>query len=619
MNLFAVSTEGSSRIISFISDIINAVPGLSGMLTTVNRWIFVLLGIYILFRAILSLVTSSNISEVWAYIRDADGNVTPVTHWENVIGRHKSCDIRLDDLSVSRNHGLLIRNGEGDWTYTDLGSTNGSVVNGKKVINDSVPVYTGNRISVGACTISLMPVSLEEKRNNMEYRLEKTKPLSTKAAFLALTVFQILTAFQFIISLGDDCPTALPLCMVGLTIVMWIYYAILRSMHRIAFEMEEIAFFLSTLSLAITATAAPGSILKQLVAIILGLVLFFGLCWYLRDLTRVKKIRLLMIVASVILLAINLVFGQAEYGAQNWISIAGLSIQPSELVKICFIFAGAATLDELYTKKNLGMFVGLAFLCFGALAKMSDFGTAAIFFATFLVISFLRSGDFSKLVLIVAAALAGVMLLLRFKPYIADRFAIWGHVWDAADAAGFQQTRTMIASSSGGLVGLGAGNGWLKNVFASDTDLVFGVLNEEWGLIISVLAIFSIVAMSFFAVRSIMAGRSTFYTICSCAAMTILMLQVILNVFGSVDILPLTGVTFPFVSNGGTSMIVSWGLLAFLKSADTRQDASFAVRREHLDSDPPDDSDASFEDIAPVPERVRKPRYEEVKDLDDLF
>jgi len=73
-------------------------------------------------------------------------------------------------------------------------------------------------------------------------------------------------------------------------------------------------------------------------------------------------------------------------------------------------------------------------------------------------------------------------------------------------------------------------------------------------------------------------GRSSFYTIGACAAMSIMITQTILNVFGTVDLLPLTGVTFPFVSNGGSSMMASWGLLAFIKAADTRQNASVAVR-----------------------------------------
>ena len=87
-----------------------------------------------------------------------------------------------------------------------------------------------------------------------------------------------------------------------------------------------------------------------------------------------------------------------------------------------------------------------------------------------------------------------------------------------------------------------------------------------------------IVVLALFALRSMLVARSSFYTIGSCTAASILVIQVILNALGTVDVLPLTGVTFPFLSNGGTSMIGAWGLLAFVKAADTRQNASFAVR-----------------------------------------
>ena len=85
--------------------------------------------------------------------------------------------------------------------------------------------------------------------------------------------------------------------------------------------------------------------------------------------------------------------------------------------------------------------------------------------------------------------------------------------------------------------------------------------------------------LAFFAVRTIRVGRSSFYTIAACAAGSLLVFQTCLNVFGSVDLLPLTGVTFPFVSNGGSAMMSAWGLLAFLKATDTRENASFAIRR----------------------------------------
>lgn len=620
MDILNISTERSSRIIEIISGFLDNFPELGGMLTTINRWVFVMLAIYILLRAILSLLKSRNPSEIWAYMQDQDGNTTPISHWENVIGRSKSCDIVCDDPSVSRNHGTLMRNRDGSWTYTDLQSKNGSYINGERIHRSSAKVKVGDVLSIGACELTLFPISLEEQRNNTEYRKEKAVPLKAGNSFLALTLFQLLAAFQLIISLGEDCPVALPLCMIGLSAVMWTYYIFLRAMRRVGFEMEIIAFFLSTLSLAVTASAEPSAVLKQLIAIILGLMLFFGLCWFLRDLNRAKSIRVFMVVCAVGLLAVNLVFGTSSFGAQNWISIAGMSLQPSELCKIAFIYAGAATLDELFTKKNLTMFVGLSIFCLGALAVMSDFGTAAIFFVAFLVISFLRSGDFSKLILICAAALTGVFLMLRFKPYIADRFAAWGHVWEYADGAGFQQTRAMTAAASGGLVGVGPGNGWLNQIFAAETDLVFGVLTEEWGLIISSLAVLAIVTLCVFAFQSIMAGRSTFYTIAACSASTMFIFQTMLNVFGCVDIFPLTGVTFPFVSCGGSSMLASWGLLSFMKAADTRQNASFAVKMTKKNEF---QSESEIQKITPPSlskdKALEESDVQEVTSLDDLF
>jgi cell division protein FtsW (lipid II flippase) len=91
-------------------------------------------------------------------------------------------------------------------------------------------------------------------------------------------------------------------------------------------------------------------------------------------------------------------------------------------------------------------------------------------------------------------------------------------------------------------------------------------------------AVLAVVILALFVVRSAPMGRSCFYTIGACAAASIYVVQVMLNVFGTMDLLPLTGVTFPFVSNGGSSMLAMWGLLAFIKAGDTRQNASVAIR-----------------------------------------
>ena len=546
--------------------------------TTAVRWIFLFLSAFILIRQIRSLLQARNPSEIWAYLGCPDGSSVPLTHWENLIGRGRGCDIILNLTSVSRSHATLIRDSDGIWKYNDLNSKNGSKINGNPVKKATV-LKAGDVLTIGGSDFTLYPVSLQERMSNIERRRRKTRPVSPWPSLVALSIFQLLAVIQFKISLGENFPANLPIAFALLCGLMWFYVIFMRVLKRVGFEMEIIAFFLSTLSLAVTASAYPGSVFKQAVCVILGLGLFFGLCWYLSDLDRAKKYYIYTY-GGQRLSADNKSrsLGTIKYGAQNWVQIGGFSFQPSELVKIVFVYVGAATLDELQQRKNLTIFMAFSVFCLGCLAIMGDFGTAIIFFVTFLVISFLRSGDFSKLILIVGAAGLMGLMVLRFKPYIGARFETWGHVWEDPTAGGFQQVQTMTSAASGGLLGLGAGEGNLSDVAAASTDLVFGLLSEEWGLIIAILSVLCIITLGIFAVRAMIAGRSTYYSIAACAATSMFIFQTILNVFGSVDLLPLTGVTFPFVSSGGTSMIASWGLLAFLKAADTRQNASFAIR-----------------------------------------
>ena len=107
---------------------------------------------------------------------------------------------------------------------------------------------------------------------------------------------------------------------------------------------------------------------------------------------------------------------------------------------------------------------------------------------------------------------------------------------------------------------------------------MFAVVCEELGLIVGVCCVLAILLLAFFSVRSAATARSSFYLIASCATVTIFMAQLALNVFGSLDMLPFTGVTFPFVSRGGSSLISCWAMMAYIKAGDTRQSGSFALR-----------------------------------------
>ncbi|MBR3125836.1 MAG: FtsW/RodA/SpoVE family cell cycle protein [Mogibacterium sp.] len=559
-------------------------PELAVHITTVFRWIFAVLAAYILLISIVSLLSTRATPEIWGYFMVEDGGGYPITHWENVIGRSKSTDIRIPLRTISNNHALLVRRSEDKWMIKDLGSGSGTRVNGYTL--DPEKRYTispGDVIEMGGTRSTITPPSIEETRNNRYMRRLDKEPVAPWKILLAITLFQLMTIVQLVLSMGTDITASSLISIVVLSAVMWAYVMVFNTLGRRGFEMEMIAFFLSTINLAVTASSDPGAVFKELFAILLGLALMIFMCVYMRDISRLRKIKPVLIGLSVIALIINLVFGTAKYGATNWIKIGESgSIQPSEIVKLAFIVIGAGTLEELYEKRNTIVYAVFSLFCLGCLAMMSDFGTALIFFATYLVVSFLRSGDFSRFILTGAAAGAMGLIVLKFKPYIASRFDAWGHVWEPQfmDDLGYQQTRTMSFGAGGGLLGLGAGNGSLKYVGASNTDLVFGFVMEEWGFIIAVLAVLCIATLSAFAVMHIVAGRSTIYTILACSAATMFLVQTMLNVFGAIDLFPLTGVTFPFVSTGGTSLMTSWAMLAYFKAADMRRDASLAVRKE---------------------------------------
>lgn len=551
-------------------------------------YLFPVLALGILIRCAVSLLTFRPEPEVWAWLTTPDGAHIPVTHWESLIGRGAGCDVQLGYPTVSRTHAVLTRYDDGSWTISDAHSKSGVFVNGKQTALSALRF--GDVITMGGVNFTLIPLTKEQERIQAGTRTRAGHAVHQVPTLLLLTLFQLLTAIQLILG---GCDPALELTAFGGLIGLeWALYLALRAFRRTGFEAETLAFFLCTMGLAVVSSSAPESLIKELLAIVAGVCVFLVVCWSLRNLERAKTVRYLAAVAGIGLLAFNLLFGVEKFGARNWIQLGGVSFQPSEFVKVCFIYVGASTLSRLMAKRNIVLFIAYSAVICACLALMKDFGTAIIFFVAFLVIAFLRSGNFATIALAIAATGFAGVLVLRFLPYARNRFEAWGHVWDYALTTGYSQTRSMMCIASGGLFGLGPGKGWLKYVAASDTDLVFAFVSEEWGLIMAVLMVACIVILACFVVRSAPAGRSCFYTIGACAAVTVMVTQTILNVFGMADFLPLTGVTFPFVSNGGSSMVCVWGLLAFIKAADTRQNASVAIRVPHGVTPLPEEPDA---------------------------
>lgn len=542
----------------------------------VSRYLVPALGAWLLLHCARPLISFRREPEIWAWLKFTDGTQVAVTHWENVIGRAKSSDITVALSTVSRNHAVLTRYDDGSWTITDASSKTGTWVNGERV--DIRAIGEGDVISIGGVDMELQPITKRQEQLQSQLRTGGSSGWSGLLGLLILTLLQAVMLIGFLLNGPEEEFKAYFLGFGAVAVCQWGLFFFYLAIRRRSFEVETLAFFLCTLGAAAIATVKPGELGKQSAAMVLGVLMFLLIGWSLRDLERAKRFRYLAVLAGVGFLVVTLLFGKEYYGAKNWLVIGNLSLQPSELSKVCFVYAGASTMDRIMNKRNLILFIAYSVVICGLLALMNDFGTALIFFCAFLIIAYLRSGSMGTIALACTALGFAGVLALRIAPHALSRFATWRHIWDDPFNSGYQQTQAIMCIASGGLFGLGPGNGYLQKVFAADSDIVFATISEEWGLLAAVQMVLAISALGLFAIRTSRVSRSSFYCIGGCTAAGILLIQASLNCLGTVDILPFTGVTFPFLSNGGTSMIGAWGLLAFVKAADTRQNASFAVR-----------------------------------------
>ena len=511
-------------------------------------------------------------------LQDLDtGEKIPVLFWENSIGRSRGSDIALDDTAVSRNHCVLLRRKEG-WFITDTGSKTGTYVNGKPAVRRT-KLNIDDTIEMGNKEYAFRRGEEfhEELESSWFFSKVSNKPAIQPYKILILvSLFHIFMAVEacFCDGAKDFDPAYLCGMLVG---VEWMFFFVSRViLRREAFELEALGLFFTGIGVMLlarqnvkNATIQPSYV--QLIAAAAGMIVFCIIIKFIENPDRIGQWRMIIMIVAVLLLGINLVFGRVTNGSANWVHIGPVTVQPSEFVKIAFIFVGASTLDRLQTRQNLLEFIIFSAICVGALALMGDFGTALIFFGTFILISFTRSGDFKTVILALASSVFAGFIVLNIKPYVLRRFQGWRHVWQyTQDSRGYQQSRTLTYIASGGLFGVGIGNGVLKYVAASESDLVFGLMSEEMGFISAVTIAIAIATLFIYARSVTTRSRSTFYSISACCAAGLFVIQMSLNVFGATDILPLTGVTFPFISAGGSSIISCWGLLAFIKAADER-------------------------------------------------
>lgn len=408
---------------------------------------------------------------------------------------------------------------------------------------------------------------------------KKVKQFKYLWYLLLITFFQILSCVQLMTNLKEDA-SAFATNFATYVALEWLYVFLMRTLiKQKSFELEMIAFFLGGIGVALISRKSVDNGFKHVLFTLAGVLVFLVMRWLIADADRVTKLRFPAAIIAAGTLGLTFLIAPEINGAKNWIFIGPVSVQPSELVKVAFIFVGAATLDKLQTTKSVFKYLVFTLGCVGALALMNDFGAALIFLATFIIIAYMRSGDWKILASIGVAGIAGVFILLAInnQPAVAEevrvleRFQTYRHVWEDPTGKGWQQVNVLMCIASGGLFGVGLGNGrFLYAVEEADNDSIFGMIGEEYGLVLGFAVLVAYAGILVYSISAAKSARNSFYVIAAVGAAGLLIVQAALNTFGTTDVLPFTGVTLPFVSRGGSSLISCWALLAFIKSVDPR-------------------------------------------------
>ena len=530
---------------------------------SVVRFVLPLFAIMILAISINTLLHNLKRKTLARFAVDGFTNGVEIKGSECLIGKSIMCDLRLRGSSIKKYHAILTLTDYG-FKITPTEPENAVYVNNYKVEGEAY-LQSGDKIMIGstAIKIAINPAINHTAKMKSDKKTSKLRLCNT----LCLTLFQIFAAVGYILS--DTAHfKEMVIAFGGLIAFEWIYLSIRG--FKTNTTVEILAFFLTSVGFCVSASVSGEGLIKKAFFVGVGFMLYLLLSLFLTKLEWVEKLNIPVCIICVALFIFNIVFAVSINGALNWVTIGGISFQPSEFIKVALVFVSACSIEKMVKLKSLTVYLGFVFICLLSLAYMRDFGTAVIYFAAMLVVLALRLCDLKIIGAILGGASVVGLIVIKVIPYVTTRFATYRHAWEYASSGGYQQTQTMMSIASGGLFGLGPQKSHLKNVSAADTDLVFGMIAEELGLIIAVVTALCFLLFVIYASICISRTRSIYYAITASAAATIFMLQASLNIFGSVDLLPLTGVTLPFISNGGSSIIACFMLLAFIKVAGAK-------------------------------------------------
>ena len=323
----------------------------------------------------------------------------------------------------------------------------------------------------------------------------------------------------------------------------------------------SLASFLAALGVLVLYRLNPDRGISQLLNYSVAVAAMLACTLAVRFIRRWRLLAWLSVPVSLGLLMLPLVYGSEINGAKNWVTLFGFGFQPSELVKLSLLIG----LSWLLSRRKLVLAVLLTAVCLGLLMLQKDLGTALLYFGMALLMMYASTGN----ALVLAAGGVGgagaAYMGYRLFAHVKTRVAVWINPWSDRQGAGYQIVQGLIAIANGGLWGTGLMLGNPGVIPASYNDYIFTVICHEFGVLFGLAVLLVFLAVVLRGLSIARQADNTFHALMGLGCAAMIALQTFVIVGGNIKLIPLTGVTLPLISYGGTSLVSSMCLVGLMQ------------------------------------------------------
>ncbi|MBS4882001.1 MAG: FtsW/RodA/SpoVE family cell cycle protein [Peptoniphilus harei] len=402
-----------------------------------------------------------------------------------------------------------------------------------------------------------------------------------------LLIFEILSILLLFSYNNNNVDRYIVILFLGLILIVYISNLVLGKVSSGDNYIFLIVSMLLSLGIITIYRLSPKLGLRQLIWVLAGILVFYLTYFIIRAMRRLEYMTGLYLGLSILFFLLTIILAPDKYGAKNWIEISeGITIQLSEFTKILVIFLIASfyttfqtRLKKLNYKYTSYYLMGVIYIFVGFLFIQRDLGTAAIFVAIYTLIQYIYDEDRKSIAVNIGLMLFGSVVGYFLFSHVRNRVDIWLNPWTADKVVNSarQIVQSLFGISEGGFFGQGIGLGYPKQITLAHSDVIFSAICEEMGILTGIGIIMLYMLLVYRAIKIALNQEYLFYRILALAVAILFTVQAFLNIGGVIKLIPMTGLTLPFISYGGSSMISSFVSLGILQV--TSEDLSYKYDR----------------------------------------